>query len=140
MAVIAGSGIGTTITFADGYTATIRRVGATTLSRDALDTTKINQSIGAGKASVVRSFVPSGAFDPGQFEVECIFTGDANLAEIDADPGSITITYPTNFDTDSTLAGTGFILEAGTPECTIDDAMVYNLTIKWDGESGPLWS
>jgi len=141
MAFTAGSGMGTTITFGtSGWTGSIVRIGASTLSRDALDTTKINQSIGAGDATVKRTFAPGGAFDPGQFEVEALFTGAAQLQAITKMAETVTITFPTVFDTDTTLTGTGFILEAGTPECSIDDAMKFSFTVKWDGATGPTWS
>ena len=141
MAFTAGSGMGTTISFAtSGWTGSVLSIGASTLSREALDTTKINQSLGAGNASVVRSFTPGGAFDPGQFEVEALFTGEAQLQSVSKVAETITITFPTVFDTDTTLTGTGFILEAGTPECNIDDAMKFSFTVKWDGITGPTWS
>lgn len=141
MAFTAGSGMGTTITFgSSGWTGSVRRIGSTTMTREALDTTKINQSIGTGKTAVVRTFAPGGAFDPGQFEVECIFDGSADLAEVDGESETITITFPTVFDTDSTLAGTGFILEAGTPEANADDAMAFTFVVKWDGATAPTWS
>lgn len=140
MAFTAGSGMGSTIAFAtSGWTGSVRRIGATTMSREALDTTKINQSLGSGDAAVVRTFAPGGAFDPGQFEVEALFTGAAGLQAITKVAETVTITFPTVFDTDTTLTGTGFILEAGTPECTIDDAMSFTFTVKWDGATGPTW-
>ena len=141
MAFTAGSGMGTTITFGtSGWTGSVRRIGATTMSREALDTTKINQTLSTGECAVVRTFSPGGAYDPGQFEVEALFTGAAGLQAINKIAETITITFPTVFDTDTTLTGTGFILEAGTPECTIDDAMSFTFVVKWDGTTGPVWA
>ncbi len=141
MAFLAGSGGSTTVTFGtSGWTGSIRRIGGTTMSREALDTTKINQAFASGKHSLVRTFAPGGAYDPGQFEVECIFDGTADLADISGVSETITITFPDVFDTDTTLTGTGFILEAGTPEASLDDVMAFSFTVKWDGLTAPTWS
>ena len=141
MAFTAGSGASTTITFGtSAWTGSVRRIGGTTMSREALDTTKINQSLTGGDNSVVRTFAPGDAYDPGQFEVECIFDGSADLADIAGVSETITITFPTVFDTDTTLTGSGFILEAGTPEASLDDVMAFSFTVKWDGATAPTWS
>ena len=96
MAFTAGSGMGSTITFGtSGWSGSVRRIGATTMSREALDTTKINQTLSTGECAVVRTFSPGGAYDPGQFEVEALFTGAAGLQAINKIAETITITFPT---------------------------------------------
>ena len=47
--------MGTTVTFGtSGWTGSVRRIGATTLSREALDTTKINQTISGGEILLLK--------------------------------------------------------------------------------------
>jgi hypothetical protein len=125
-----GIDIGTsaTVTFAtSGFTACIRDISVSGISREAVETTCMD-------TSNARTFIPGDLYDPGEVSMEILFNPDTDLP-LNGAAEVITITYPlgTGETSAATLAGTGF-LTAVDWTVPLEDVMTASVTFKFTGE------
>ncbi len=90
-----------------------------------------------------KEYEPDDLAEPGEVEVEGLFEGKDEIDSINEVAETITITYP---KTDSTsaaggsLAGTGFLIQQGTPEMVNGSLMKAKFKIAFDGKTGPAYT
>jgi hypothetical protein len=90
-----------------------------------------------------KEYEPDDLAEPGEIEVEGIFDGTDEIDDINAVEETITVTYP---KTDSTsaagasLAGTGFLIQQGTPELVNGSLMKAKFKIAFSGKTGPAFT
>ena len=136
MADVISVGQGSSLTFS-GFTAAIRSIGATSMSREMVDASDLSLSSYQRK-------VPAGLVDAGSFSCEFIFNASTTAPTICVPPVTgttavdTTIAFPagangTNF---IELNGNSFVSAWDTPELTSDGLMVGNVTFTWEGENG----
>lgn len=114
-----------------GFTPQITRIGGTTMSREAVETTHLG-------TTVQRTFSPADIYDAGECEIEIIWDQNAGtFPMIGAAAETLTITYAIKAggSTAGTLAGTGFITSVTGPDAVAGTADIHTATLtwKWDG-------
>lgn len=124
-----------TISFGtQAFTGSWNRIGAWQPSRDKIETSHLG-------TTGYKTFIPGDLDDPGEVTLEVQFDPTASLPSM-ADPETVTITYPKKVGTNTaaSLAGSGFITKAGTPELRNGQVMVQEITVAFDGITGPAFT
>ena len=144
MASVIAVGHGASLSFS-GFTAAIRSIGSTSLTREVVDASHL------GLATYQRK-VPGGLVDPGGFSCEFIFDAadGTNLTSVSIPPitekaaVAATVTFPPVDNTNgATYVGKAFVSGSDTPELTSDGLMVGNAVFSYEGEEGtnmPTWT
>lgn len=89
-----------------------------------------------------KEYEPDDLAEPGEIEVEGFFEGKDDIDDINNVAETITVTYP---KTDGgaaggSLAGTGFLIQQGTPEMANGALMKAKFKIAFDGKTGPAYT
>lgn len=89
------------------------------------------------------TYMPGDVSDPGEMTAEILFDAesddlpDAGVAE------TVTVTFPIHTSgntTNATLSGSGFITGRKMPDMATNELQVMELTIAFDGETGPAFT
>jgi hypothetical protein len=118
---VTSTGFGITIGFSSGFFAEIIDTTPPEQTREAVDTSHTETPEGR------MTFIPSKLIDGGELQVEMAFHPDVAVP-IDADPETVTITFPSG----TTWVFQGF-LTGHAPAAPIDDRMTATVTIKVSG-------
>ncbi len=119
-----------------GFTPSLVSIECPEEVREALEDTDL-AVVGA------KTSVPDHLYEPG--ESPCVMYWDQSAGTfppIDADPETITVTFPLKAGeiTAATLAGTGFLTRRKGPIVQNGELMRGEFTIKWDGKTGPTYT
>lgn len=123
-----GIGTGTTLSLAAGtgtnavtnFSAELKSIAVDGLNRAAVESSHLG-------TTVARTFLAGDLYDPGNIAASGHHKAD-EFPPVDADSGSVTITYP-DF---TTWLGTGFMTEASNV-APLEDVMTGDWTIKLSG-------
>lgn len=123
-----------------GLSGTVQSISIGDQTRDALESTPLNVSIGSGNHSSYKEFVPDRVVDPGEIDVTMYFTGEP--ADILAGAGTLTITFPlqSGQTTAGTLAGTAFCTRIKYGDLEQGSLTMAEATFKFDGLTDPSFS
>ncbi len=90
-----------------------------------------------------KEFVPDDLADPGNIALKLWFDQKVALPTLGV-PETVTVTFPASKGlvgaTRAKITGTGFIGEAGTPDMKNGELMVCDVTLEWDGYTGPTFA
>lgn len=137
---MADTGLGATLTLAT--TGAIGNIRSMTLPE--LTLTDIDDShLGTTDQ---RSFCAGDLYDGGELVAEVLFDVTNTNCDLHTFGVSetVTITFPkvdtSNTNAAATLAGTGYVKAQKFPDLQIDELQVYNMTIKFDGQTDLAWT
>lgn len=90
-----------------------------------------------------KEYEPDDLSEPGEIDVEGLFEGKDDIDDINNVAETITVTYPKTDSASSaggSLAGTGFLVQQGTPEMVNGALMKGKVKIAFDGKTGPAYT
>lgn len=135
------TGQGIAIVFgSSGFVATLHFVGGTERTRPAIETSHLGLVAGSERTYIPHDLIEGGEFVL-RYEWEQSFSTFPPLTDA---AETITITFPklSGEATAATLAGTGFCIRDKSADAEVNQSgvMVGELTIKWDGATGPAFT
>lgn len=127
-------GNGVTITFSGGFTAVM-------YTFDGSETTLPDVEVSTLTTSTVAEFDPGDLEDPGEFTCDIVAATTAAAPTVGT-VETVTITYaiPSGASSGATYAGTGYIKGVKFPSAVNNERLMYSLTVKWDGKTGPTFT
>lgn len=134
------TGQGVTLTVPSGFTANLFMVGGTERTREPVEDTHLGLA-----SQSERTYVPDDLIEGGEFT--CRFEWNQSFSTFPpliGDAETITITYPlrSGEGTNATLAGTGFLTRDKSADIEVNSSSIMEgeITIKWDGKTGPAYT
>lgn len=87
-------------------------------------------------------FIASDLVNGGELKVKAIYKSSLNAPSVSAGPETVTVTaaLQTGDTGAATLAGTAFGTVLDWPKPKINDVLMIEYTIKWDGDTGPTYT
>lgn len=131
------TGNGTVLTFGtSGFTAFFMEIGGTEQEVPDIKTSHLG-------TTVKETYIAGDLYESGEFECEFQANTSTNAQPtIGGTAETITITYPvpTGLTNGATLAGTGYVKKRKTAGAKNNELMMGNMTVKWDGVTGPTFT
>ena len=88
-------------------------------------------------------YIPGDLVDPGEIVAEIIFDATVPVPVPDGVVETVTVEFPLGRAVNTTkakLTGSAFITISGLPNMAINELMVLNITIAFDGGTGPIFT
>lgn len=119
-----------------GFTASFTELGGSEQTREALEVSHLG-------TTTFKEYDPDDLVEPG--EVAGMFHWNPNFGTFPPITGAaetITISYPlpSGASTPGTLSGTGFLTRSKGGDLKNGEISIGELTIKWDGKTGPAYT
>jgi len=117
-----------------GFTGTVQTIAGIEHTREVMDVTPLD-------AADFEEFDPAPLRNPGSVDV-VYFYDSSNEAPLSGAAGTVTVTFPlkSGESTAATLSGTGFLSRAGITELNNTDKTMGEITVQWDGKTGPAYT